>query len=524
VFRISLLLPVILICFDSNAQNLFYSAPVGNYSYAESKVIGHVNNNIIIYNYIWSHSFDMRKSEILVYNDRMQLRQTISLKSIATKFSSVDFINEGDSFSAVVQYIEDEFFVCKLVSFDEEGNVLNTQILERSTSLNDGPYEIIRSPKDKSFALLHILSSDNSGTISIRYHFVRNEQLNHSDTIILPFNRFSSGLDKAVLENNNLLIPMNDNTDSLGTLALYKVDLTNNSSINTIRSLTDGYLVSATISINENSGCYAVVSEWKNNAGSGSKIFLWQLHKDLTDISTDTVIAGTDSMKQCLQNIAYLKFSSMGLQNNTTNIVISSDNIGTSHAGNAGNYFSVPFNSSPAIAQSFYAGRVQSMTASRELNGNGLSAQSSVRPGEQYPSNNNTTPATTNYTRGNQTPKKPQEAKLTILNVDQRNNVKWTLCLNELIEKDFRSWVNEPVIINIQNVLHIIYLKTIKKDKQALGDIVLYPDGTYTIKPIITMNLRYKYFPGQSVQINPGTLIIPCAADGKLVFAKLNLE
>jgi len=209
--RTNLLFFIIFFYFNTSAQNFFYSGPVANYPFAHFKIIGRVKNNIIVYNYAWSNAFDMRKSEILVYDDKMQLLKKVSFKSITPKFSSVDFINEENSFSAILQYSEDGFFVCKLVSFDAGGNILDTQILERSADLNDGDYEIVQSPKDKSFALLRVVQSDRSGTIAIRYHFIKNDLLNHSDKIILPFNQFYPWFDRAFLDDNNLIIPVNDN-------------------------------------------------------------------------------------------------------------------------------------------------------------------------------------------------------------------------------------------------------------------------------------------------------------------------
>ena len=140
MFRYNLLFAFALFSFGGNCQDLFYSAPIGNYAYAEYKIIGRVQNKIIAYTYVWSHTFDRRNSQILIYDDKMQLEHRVSLKPIATKYSSVEFVNEGDSFSAVLQYTEENSFVCKLVSFDPEGKILRTRILERSSTLNDGPY------------------------------------------------------------------------------------------------------------------------------------------------------------------------------------------------------------------------------------------------------------------------------------------------------------------------------------------------------------------------------------------------
>lgn len=123
MFRSSLLFLVISFYVNGSAQDLIYSEPVGNYPYSNSAVIGSVKNNIAVYNRPWSRDLDVRKSEILIYNDKMQLLHKTSFKSLTPKFSSVDFITQENSFSAVLQYEEDSVFVCKLINFDADGNV-----------------------------------------------------------------------------------------------------------------------------------------------------------------------------------------------------------------------------------------------------------------------------------------------------------------------------------------------------------------------------------------------------------------
>jgi hypothetical protein len=92
------------------------------------------------------------------------------------------------------------------------------------------------------------------------------------------------------------------------------------------------------------------------------------------------------------------------------------------------------------------------------------------------------------------------------------------------MEKDLSSLVNESVFINTQNALHIIYSKLAEKNKQLLGDIILNHDGTYIIKPIISMNLKCTYMLNESVTLDSNSILIPCVIKNKLAFAKFTIE
>lgn len=514
----------VLFSFTCLAQQFIYSNPFGNFSYAQTQIIGRVKNNIIVWKYTARNSYNMKRSEILVYDNQMHLLNTTSFKSITPELSSVEFVNNGNSFSAVIQYKDKDFYICKLVNFDADGNILNSQILERSPLIyNEKAYEIKESSKDKSFVLIKTFASDSSERIAIKYYFIKNGLLNHSDKIVLPFNELSSGLGKILLDDNNLIITINFTTDSAASLALFKVDLSNNSSINTIRNLDNGYLVSQSISINENGKYYIVVSAIRNQNIVGDKCFLWQLNKDLTDIISDTVFNIIDTLNTCFQNFQYFKLNSVGLKNNTADILVSADNIFNSNNTNAaGNYYT-PYDPahSPQIPQRFYEGRIFAMT---QLNGNGVILKSNV-PNDFDEINNLKqaygTPLNTGngYATRRNNPAELNGKKLAVLNVDAENNLKWTNCFDESIEANEKSAINESVFINTPNALHILYSSFVK-GKQVLYDIILNADGTYERRPIISMNFKYKYMLSGSMQSDDNSLIIPCNIKGKLAFAK----
>lgn len=158
------------------------------------------------------------------------------------------------------------------------------------------------------------------------------------------------------------------------------------------------------------------------------------MHKDLTDVNSDTLLANIDSINACLQNIHYYKLSSLALKNNTLDIILLAGEITNKLV-----YFSVPSYSSGSFASggSFYEGRVLSYTPQKSLNGNGFYAQSNVARGPTWSNNNGTSGNGNAYNK----PVKllPQIATLSILNIDKQNNVLWSQCFNDSMENGFKS-------------------------------------------------------------------------------------
>lgn len=182
------------------AQKLLYSEPVGNVSYTYSKFIGRVKNNIIVYKYNPLIGYSSKtKPQILVYDDEMKLINRTPFDFMKAATSTLDFINEENSFSAILQYFENGYLICKQISFDADGNLLNIKLLERSTRLDDDKYVVVQSPDRKGFALLKAVPSNIQNTIAVQYYFIKSDSLIHSDKIMLPFDTLSSALSKAFL-------------------------------------------------------------------------------------------------------------------------------------------------------------------------------------------------------------------------------------------------------------------------------------------------------------------------------------
>jgi len=521
--RITLFAISFFLCCCCSAQNFFYSAPITVDPNIQTDIIGKVKDNIIV----WRHSSLIRHkknlSTFFIYDGSMKLLNKASYDFIRPHETlSTDLINEGSSFAIVVQYFENGFNVCKLISFDANGNLLNNQLLERSHSENDNDkYVIIRSQGEENFALLKIVSSNIKGAIALQYHFVKNNMIVHSDKIVLPFDTLTSGLGHAFLDNENLLIPIQDSVENGSRLALYKVNLNNNSSINVLRRLSNAELILNGFAINENDKRYIVTSEWRNKEtgiNSTNRVFVWQLNKDLTDASMDTVLTSIDSINSCLSNIHYYALNNI-INGSFSNIIIKARDV---DVGSNGNSFSTPpvYDYSSPPSGGFYEGRVLSTTGIPELNGNGNYALSNVAHGETWGGSKASSPSYKAYSNTQPDKLFSQVATLAVLNMDAQNHLQWSHCFNTSEEK-FQLIVDHSMFINIQDTLKIIYPMISEKGAQSLSSIVTNADGSYLIKPILSTDSKYRYLFDQSEQLDANSILIPSVIKDKLAFAKL---
>ncbi|MBV9962025.1 MAG: hypothetical protein JO072_07225 [Parafilimonas sp.] len=445
MFRITLLTFIVFLSASTNAQSFLYSTPVSNDPNIQTDIIGKVENNIVV----WRHSSLIKHakklSEFLIYDDNMKLINKSSYDFIRPhEIVSTNFINEGNTFAFVIQYLENDFHICKLISFDANGNLLNNQLLERVRKDEDDEYVVKRSPGNEAFALLKIIPSNINGTIALVYYFIKNDVIVHSDKILLPFNIATSGLGQTFLDDNSLLIPLQDSIKNGSRLSLYKINLNNNSSINVLRDLSDGQLMLESLAINGNNNRYIITSEWKTNEPDTSnynRIFVWQLNKDLFDISTDTLIENIGAVIPCLSNIHYYSLNNIA-NNISSNIIIRASDI---NVGINGNYFPVSpgDNISSATMGGFYEGRILSTTPKKNLNGNSYYAESNIAHGETWDGSN---PPLKKGKEVNNQPDKmlPQIATFAVLNIDIRNHLQWSQCFSASDDK-FQLVVNNYI-------------------------------------------------------------------------------
>ena len=246
-------------------------------------------------------------------------------------------------------------------------------------------------------------------------------------------------------------------------------------------------------------------------------MYVWHLDKDLTGSGSDSVF----SIIPCLQQVYYYKVSGIISNSNTTDLIVSADKIN----GKSTDTFEAVYDKVGAAGISetgsgLYNNRDLSMILDKDLNGNGYHTYSNV-PKDPILYNNvlrndyGSSPAIKTHIKTD-----PQKPTFAIFNFDAQNNLKWSRCFNDSTNGDIESLLNEAVYIHTTSGLHLIYTKLATSKRQTLYDMTFDNDGNYMVRPIISMNIKYTYYPNLGIQLDENSLLMPCVKNGKTALSK----
>ncbi len=170
--------------------------------------------------------------------------------------SEFGFINNRDSFQIIYQYFLNKTFICRRISFDENGNYLHSWLLD-SVSTNSSVqtdsyfYQFIASSDKNKFMLFKSSIDTELNVLNINYRFF-NKHTETANTQTLPFYFKLSAISNIVLDNDNLTLAISTYKDSAYQLSVYKINLISDTSINSIRQILNGRLIDQSINISEN--------------------------------------------------------------------------------------------------------------------------------------------------------------------------------------------------------------------------------------------------------------------------------
>ncbi len=502
------------------AQQITYSDPIGRAdTYQHIQAIGKIGENIII----WQQFFSGKAPDILFYDKNWKLLNKTSLDNIHLD-GRAQFINEKDSFVVITQFGIKNSFVCRMSIFDKNGVLKRAETIDSSLNLVNNQqrkfiYEVVPSTQYNKFALIKILYADSIKTINVQYRFFEDNRLIHTDEVIMPYVLNISSLCNIIADDNYLLIGINNWNGASNKFGLYKINMRDNTVINSIEPVDDSISVLQIKNINK---YYSVVSGPKNympHVDTNNKVFLWQetlLNKNLDEEKTNVVSINSDSLQSCFLLSDLASINIIQLNNNTKNVFASyvpgaiplsafntsgSNNIPGSIAGSA----------------SFYSGRIQSTNGLQQI-GVGTGVYYSPARGQSSYSNVPSAGSLNNYTQKSEA----SDFKLTVYNVDTANTLSWVHCFDKSLDGS-SSDITNYTYLQEKNSVHIIYVKNAGK-RQLLSDLILKSDGSYSIKPIITMKLNSIYFLGNSTKVDDNTLIIQYEVNNRFGFAKLTIN
>ncbi|MGN6352504.1 MAG: hypothetical protein ACTHLB_03900 [Parafilimonas sp.] len=482
--------------FISAGQKIRYSLPESYAIISKFNIIGQVKDDILIWK---TPDGKPKKSEIIIYDKDMHVKKHVKTHILQYgEQYNVAFINRNDSFEVIYQYLNKGVYFCKRAVFNEVGKCINFQAIdsisaEAGTGLNDYTYNIITSKDKKTFALVKFISA-SPGVIDIDYRYFGFDNM-HSGSQHLPFYVNTSSINSLMLnEDGNLFLALSKQESQIYTLTMYRINLNNNHTINSLKQLNYGSLMNESFTISEYHGNYTVCAGFEADSTKG--IFLWHLNADLEDIQPDTVITNKfiqDSVFKKTKN-----FQIIGYENkNRMNLFIKSvnkpvkDSVLLSRKYNSNVLFNILYSQ-----QRYYFGFNDFLT-----NGTYDYVETVIPTAKPN----------------------PEDLRLFSIVLEKQKDVKSVECFTGELDKETTSLINNATIFQSTTGFNILF-DQYHGNKKTTGYIVLTNDNRFKYAHLIVMNLKYHLLIDKAVSIDPNNIIAPCSYKNKMVFARITLN
>ncbi len=410
---------------------------------------------------------------------------------------NVAFINRNNSFEVIYQYLNEGAYFCKRAVFNEVGKCINFQAIdsmpaEAGAGLNDYAYNIITSRNKKAFALVKFISA-SPGIIDIDYKYFGFDNM-HSDSQHLPFYVNTSSINSLMLnEDGNLFLALSKQENQTYMLMMYRINLNNNHTINSLKRLDYGSLMNESFNISEYHGNYTVCAGFEVDSTKG--IFLWQFNSDLADVQHDTIITSKllqDSILKKLENFqmtVYQNKDQMNLFIKSINKPVK-DSVSTYKKINYYGYYS----DYDKVGISYFG----------------------FNDFLAYPYDHET------YTIPAAMPK-PETLKFFSITLGNKKDIKSVQPFTGELDKGITSLINEAAIFQTTGRYNILF-DQYQGNKNITDHIELSNDNEFQYGHLIIMNLKYRLLINKAVQIDPHNIIAPCLYKNKMVFARIVLD
>ena len=152
------LFTVLLLSFFATAkcQNITFSEiEKTNNKSSSLEVIGKVGGNILVYKNLYN------THKIIVFNNDMTTKETVTLDYISDKTTNIDFIPTQNSFLMLWQYQKKNILYCKAVKIDGNGKQIGDVIIMDTTKVgafaNNVYYNVTWSEDKKRYSFISIV-------------------------------------------------------------------------------------------------------------------------------------------------------------------------------------------------------------------------------------------------------------------------------------------------------------------------------------------------------------------------------
>jgi hypothetical protein len=529
---------IALLCNAVKAQKMYYSASESNLP-AETKtyVVGKVASNIVI----WKYMQETQKSQLLVYDENMNLRLRAKADIFVTDaVYQFNFIAAQNCFYVIAQLYKNRNFYCQVAKFNAAGDLMAPvkTLFTRNIykTYYTGSYECIVSSNKKYLTLIkdkpHAPANEMQLDVLV-YHIQDTLQAVAEKTISIPYYKdLHTQFSTLHLDNRgNLYFAqyVSQDKDTASHLTVYRSTPDNTSISSCVTDLANKQLTDIHIKLDNLKQQCIVYALWAPATPSATKpagIFSWVVNERFEGLGK--------GMSYTLFGVDGQHFKTEDLS--TKDIIVLNDNTCTvaltSNSRKQADMYADNYN----IPEYNYINRASFSTSLYEASNPQVYQQEAVNKKTANPVENHSTDYVYIYNNNyNSTPRpvaktvvvpRDVNASLLFLRINNKdNNVMWTENINSDHEANAFAFVNKYSLINSGEDLNFICKKIFTGDKESIENIRLDADGKITIQQIMFRNTDYDVLIDRGIQVDDRSMIFPCVYHDKtLAFARFELE
>lgn len=494
---------IVLLCFfiiKASSQSIHYANNKLNVSEFRYKIIGEVNNNIVVW------ATDQTKNsntKIFVYDNSMHLINTANTNIFQSGLNEdAQFFITGKTFQALYSHKTKDAFLFRLAAFDEKGNMLYDRVLDsiaNPAALNNQNicYQTLQSQYNNAVCFTKMLSDREHHILKFSFSFIDDNNIS-SRTFTIPFYEDQEDVTDIFLDGDrNILLLKQRKLDSAINITLVKLNFADNLMLGANKTISNYFFKANSMHIVQNVDGYTVSGLLRkenrnfNDLDKKEGLYVWQTDNDLDDTPGDAIL-NQETQSNLLNYSANI--SGNDVFSNVFAIWNTQENYGTSKKDQWIYAAQYEEHSSPGYDKCdliYYDGKIKNATNSVTV----------------LRENDESIPP-----------------KLELLKINNSNKIIWKNAVTGRIDNITAANLSNAKIITGNIALHIVYEILIKDHPRSLSHITIQPDGAVNEKLFTNLDKKYKYDLAASVFTGKGELIVPCYKGSKMSFARLKLE
>lgn len=525
LFSVRLAFCILLIWNSSHAQTISYCTDLieRKMFIGRTYVAGQQENNVYIWHYdMWWNSHPL---ELSICNSQMRLIKKLSLKiDKLDAFYGLAFFQKNNCKQVLLEYNVKGKWIFQLYNYDEvSGTIAPGQLIDEADIFAQPTIKF--SPDGRYTGLVQAYKTTNDSTL-IRYRLY-NDGLHPMRTVtfILPHQYNAFDLGESVIDNRGNLIFYTSNAGNAAseqTMTVYKVNVETDSLLSN-DFFKNGTYANIKLQLNRTdedidiSGIFfkAPSIPLDKVTNQEAHYFITQLNKDLSQQSNMTLLSINKIMDSLYPTNTRI---------NAVNMVVNTDSgftVTISGVTDFGVKLKQPNTGQPYLPP-------PDLTLYKNYSiGNTMQAAPNV-PNVYL----NTTPNTaSSQSSGGNNNYPSNKAGWLTSTVTGKNffiilslNKNGSLSIHHLADKPQDVSLPEyEYVMNTEKNIHFLFSRTLKKDKQAVSDIIFENNKSLQLNPVL-VNPKFTLLVNESVQISPDAILIPFLKTNGLSFAKMEFE